>query len=168
MKKKVILFGLLLFIFSFIYLSYKIYFKLKQNNLIELNIDTLPTFSFTSITSESFNNKDLINKKGTIIFNFFSPTCEHCQYMAKMYKQHENQLKNITILMVTIADSSAVANFNNMYQIYELKNIILLRDTDFLFYKLFGTSNVPSFFIYKNNRLIKKVIGETRIENLLN
>jgi len=70
--------------------------------------------------------------------------------------------------MITIADSNSVARFTRDYQLNRMTNIILLRDTKFQFYKIFGTASVPSFFIYENQKLVKKIIGETKIETLLN
>lgn len=69
--------------------------------------------------------------------------------------------------MVTIADSTSVAKFNQDYHLNTLSNIVLLRDTKFQFYKIFGTTTVPSFFIYEHQKLVKKIIGETKIENLI-
>jgi len=69
--------------------------------------------------------------------------------------------------MVTISDSSEVVKFKNDYHLDSLPNLVLLKDSKFRFEKLFGTAMVPSFFIYKNKKLMKEIIGETKIENLL-
>ena len=103
-----------------------------------------------------------------IIINYFNPNCEHCQYMATQYIKDSLKIKNFQILMITSADSSETAKFNNEYKLSILPNIVLLRDTNYQFQKAFGTGIVPSFFIYKHNKLVKKIIGETKIDNLIN
>ena len=127
----------------------------------------LPNFTFLTLGNTHYTNTEIRNISETIIFNFFSPTCEHCQYMATQYLMHKKKLKDIAILMVTIADSNSIVKFNKDYQLHTLPNVILLRDTKFQFYKTFGTASVPSFFIYEHQKLVKKIIGETKIENLI-
>jgi hypothetical protein len=86
--------------------------------------------------------------------------------MATQYVQHQQELKDITILMVTVSDSASALQFYADYELNKLPNIILLHDKKFNFPKTFGTGVVPSFFIYQKNKLMKKIIGETKIENL--
>jgi len=131
-------------------------------------INNMPSFQFEKINGISLSDRDLISFSERIVINFFSPTCEHCQYMAALYFKNKEELKNVTIIMITIADSNSVARFTRDYQLNRMTNIILLRDTKFQFYKIFGTASVPSFFIYENQKLVKKIIGETKIETLLN
>jgi hypothetical protein len=87
--------------------------------------------------------------------------------MAQNFMQHAADIKDIQILMVTIADSAAVVKFANDYGINKLPNITLLLDKNFQFGKIFGATTVPSFFVYKDKKLAKKIIGETKVENLL-
>ena len=68
----------------------------------------------------------------------------------------------------TCALRSSAAKFNSDYKLSLLPNIIILRDTNYQFQKIFGTGVVPSFFIYEHNKFVKKVIGETMIDNLIN
>lgn len=152
----------------FVYLCSRIYKKGRVKNEIERSTALLPAYSFTTQNNADYTSKDAQTNTGKIIFNHFSPTCEHCQYMVKSYLTNKEKLKDAIILMVTIADSASVAKFSKEYQITSMPNIVLLRDTKYQFEKTFGTSVVPSFFIYKNNKLVKKIIGETKIDNLLN
>ncbi len=159
--KKIILI-LIIFVLSFsvIYISLLIKKKVTK-------ITTVYSIEFSTFRNSFLTNKNILITNNKIIVNFFSPTCEHCQYMATQYLKNKEQLKDITILMVTIADSISVAKFKNDYQLNTLPNIVLLRDTKFQFYKIFGTATVPSFFIYEHQKLVKKIIGETKIENLI-
>lgn len=162
--KKIISISVILMIIGLIALIKE---KIDLKNWAINNTETLPTFSFLNMKSNTFNKDNIVIPNEKIIFNFFSPSCEHCQYMAVQYFQHKEQLRNISILMVTNADSAATVSFIKNYRLREMPNITILRDTKFQFPKIFGTSVVPSFFIYNHQKLVKKIIGETKIENLL-
>jgi len=167
MRKAIILSIASIIIALAAYLLYRVIKTIQQKQSIEKNTAALPAFAFVTISNKTFSNVDLENANGKIIFNFFSPTCEHCQYMATQFLKNKEQLKDVSILMVTIGDSSSIDKFSKDYQLYTLPNIVLLRDTKFQFYKIFGTATVPSFFVYEYQKLVKKIIGETKIENLL-
>lgn len=148
-------------------LGINIYKKIQANNVTQKSISNIPDFTFITLTNHPFHSTILKDKKDTTLINFFSPTCEHCQYMTSAFIKNKEQLQNVKIVMVTIADSTSVAKFQKDYQLNLLPNVLLLRDSQFQFEKIFGTSVVPSFFLYANGKLIKKIIGETKIENLL-
>lgn len=142
--------------------------KIREKNRIEAITATIPEFSFLTDGQHSFSNKDIDNSKSRIIINHFSPTCEHCQYMAGEFIKDSQKLKDVQIIMITSADSIITAKFIMDYKLLLLPNIIISRDTNYHFQKTFGTSVVPSFFIYERNKLVKKVIGETIINNFIN
>ena len=142
--------------------------KINEKNRAESIIAKTPEFSFLTLDNHSFSDKNIENRKSRLILNHFNPNCEHCQYMAGEFIKDSQKLKDVQILMITSADSASVAKFNGDYKLSLLPNIIILRDTNYQFQKTFGTGIVPSFFIYEQNKLVKKVIGETIIDNLIN
>jgi thiol-disulfide isomerase/thioredoxin len=167
--RKIIVFSLVSICFAFaVYLSYKVTSGIKQKQFIKKNTATLPQFSFVMLNNKIYRNADIPNINSKIIINFFSPSCEHCQYMATQFLKNREQLKDIIILMVTTEDSNNVTKFNKDYLLNTLPNIVLLRDDSFRFYEIFGTAAIPSFFVYEKQILVKKIIGETKIENILN
>ena len=142
--------------------------KIDQKNKADAIIAKIPEFSFLTLNNHSFSDKNIENRNSRLILNHFNPNCEHCQYMAGQFVKDSQKLNDIQILMITSADSLSAAKFNSDYKLSLLPNIIILRDTNYQFQKTFGTGVVPSFFIYEHNKLVKKVIGETIIENLIN
>jgi thiol-disulfide isomerase/thioredoxin len=142
--------------------------KVNEKNRAESIIAKTPEFSFLTFDNHSFSNKNIENRKSRLILNHFSPNCEHCQYMAGEFIKNSYKIKDVQILMITSSDSTSAAKFNSDYKLSLLPNIIILRDTNYQFQKTFGTGVVPSFFIYEQNKLVKKVIGETIIDNLIN
>jgi len=142
--------------------------KINEKNKVEVIIAKIPEFSFLTLDNHSFSDKNIENKKSRLILNHFNPNCEHCQYMAGEFFKDSKKIKDIQILMITSADSASAEKFNSDYKLSLLPNIIILRDTNYQFQKVFGTGVVPSFFIYEHNKLVKKVIGETMNDNLIN
>ncbi len=151
-------------IFFCLLITKNIYEKSKA----ERHIAFIPKFSFTTLENTAFTNKMIKKSIKKIIINHFSPACEHCQAMASAFIKDSLKIKNVTILMITNSDISTVVKFRKDYNLSLLSNLILIIDTNYQFQKTFGEGGVPSFYIYQNDKLIKKVIGETNIENLLN
>lgn len=150
------------------YLSYRIIRTVRKNTHIAQNIATLPELNFVTIENRPFNKQDIQDTLGKIIIELFSPDCEHCQYMAKTLVTNKDKLRDTEIIMVTpFGDSASVSEFVKKYQLDSLPKIHVLLDPKFDFQKIFGSSLVPFFFVYKNNKLVKTIKGETKIENLL-
>jgi thiol-disulfide isomerase/thioredoxin len=165
-KKMRVYITLILFVLSIS--CFYIQRKIDQKNKADAIIAKIPEFSFLTLNNHSFSDKNIENRNSRLILNHFNPNCEHCQYMAGQFVKDSQKLNDIQILMITSADSLSAAKFNSDYKLSLLPNIIILRDTNYQFQKTFGTGVVPSFFIYEHNKLVKKVIGETIIENLIN
>jgi thiol-disulfide isomerase/thioredoxin len=150
------------------YLGFSSFNKIKKNRQIAENIQSLPVFSFERQLSGQFSNTNIDANAERLIINFFNPECEHCQYMASQIAKNKEQFSVHQLLLVTTADSLAVDKFNKTYRLSELPNVVLLRDTHYQFTPVFGSHIIPSFFVYDNDRsLVKKITGETKIENLL-
>ena len=150
------------------YLVFRIHNKIQQKQITEKITATIPLFTFQTETHQNFGKQNIADTLGNIVFMLFSPTCEHCQYMAQTMVSNKQQIKNVQVIMVTpFADSAAVVQFAQTYGLNTLPNVQLLLDRKMNFPKIFGATLTPSFFIYKNNRLVKTITGETKLENLL-
>lgn len=150
------------------YLGFSSFNKIKKNKQIAENIQSLPAFSFERQLSGQFSNTNVDANAEKLIINFFNPECDHCQHMAGEITKNKDVFKSHQLLLVTTADSVAVDKFNKTYRLNELPNLVLLRDTRYQFTPVFGSHIIPSFFVYDNDRhLVKKITGETKIENLL-
>jgi thiol-disulfide isomerase/thioredoxin len=141
--------------------------KVNEKNKVESIIAKIPEFSFLTLDNHSFSDKNIENSESRLLLNHFNPNCEHCQYMAGEFIKDSQKINDVQILMITSADSTSAAKFNSDYKLSLLPNITILRDTNYQFQKTFGTGVVPSFFIYEHNKLVKKIIGETKVDNLI-
>lgn len=150
-----------------IFLSVGICTKIGDHKAANEKAATLPAFAFLTIDGRPISSVELAKTNDKIIIVFFNPECEHCQYMAKSLANAADKLDGYLVVMTTIADSASVSGFRRDYGLDMASYVLFLRDSKFEFEKIFGTSVVPSFFVYKNRVLTKKIIGETKIENLL-
>lgn len=164
MKKKYIYIASILLIGTFLLI--KVLNLISAKKSIDNNLSTIPIFSFSSVNLDTaITPNDL--KTGNLIINYFSTDCDHCQYMATSFFKNSTQLKNVKIIMVTADDKIKANAFIKAYSINLLPNITVLLDTKKEFLNKFGTSIIPSFFVYKDNKLLKKILGETKIANLI-
>ena len=160
---------ILLVLFTVGWFGYKTVRSIQRKNRAELTTATIPQFTFQTLAHQHFSKQSIADTLGNVVFMLFSPDCEHCQYMAQSMVAHKEEIQNTQFIMVTpFGDSAAVAQFEQTYKLNTLPNVQLLLDEKADFPKTFGATLTPSFFVYKNNRLVKNIKGETKIENLVN
>ncbi|WP_031528295.1 TlpA family protein disulfide reductase [Dyadobacter crusticola] len=144
------------------YLGYKGYevYTIKKKSAD--NIQNLPDLSFQFLKPlHSGSDK----KK---IINYFSSDCEHCLFMTEQIIKHKDQLNNSEILMITADNLEKAQNFQRSYGIDSLDFINIGVDTSHAFMRLFGSTAIPSFYIYDEaGRLTSSYKGEIKIEKLI-
>ncbi|AYL97620.1 TlpA family protein disulfide reductase [Mucilaginibacter celer] len=102
-----------------------------------------------------------------VVINYFSPDCDHCQYMATQMVKNKNAFKTCEVVMVTGANEGQTRAFITQYKLNELSFITVGIDTASRFFSLFGMADSPSFFVYSRQHYLQRAIaGETRIDSL--
>ncbi|OIQ63095.1 thioredoxin [mine drainage metagenome] len=168
MRQRVKIGFIVLILFTVVLLGYKTISKFQFLQRVALNTVTIPQFTFETLQRQNFGKQNIKDSLGNVIIMLFSPDCDHCQYMAHSLVKNNEKIKKIQFLMVTpFADGALVNRFGQTYGLNALPNVQLLIDTKGDFPKIFGTAIVPSFYVYKGNKLIKSIKGETKIQNLL-
>ena len=153
----------------FIILFFSFYKKINQKLIAEKTINHIPSFRFTQQNGNAFDNKNPALQGNKTLLYYFDPDCDHCQYMAQEILANKNKFSGWYVLMVSFADSARMQQFYEKYQLGEMKNLCMVRDKESQFPVLFGTSATPSFFVYDNQQnLVHKILGETKIEKILN
>jgi peroxiredoxin len=136
----------------------------KFKNEATAKTQLLPTLDFKQLSGKRFGNDSLPAGQPTVVY-YYSPDCEHCQYEAGEIQKNLAQFQRATLVMVSTADSAAVAKFAAQYGLAKQPNIHFLLDSKGAFYKTFGTALVPSFFVYNGqHELVQKFAGETKID----
>lgn len=139
----------------------------QQKKDTEARVQRLQHCCFPSLHGNQVCIDEFDPNQATVIV-FFHPECEHCQYEAKEMGIHASQLRTANVLMITPDQSvRRLTDFATENHLWELDNFEILLDSNNTFETHFGTTVIPSVFIYRNGSLIKKYIGETKIEAIL-
>ncbi len=76
-------------------------------------------------------------------------------------------LKDVNWLMITSYSKEGTKRFADSMNLSKLAAVTVLNDTASQFIKAFGTISVPSFYVYKNGKLLRKHNGECSVAYLL-
>lgn len=165
MWRKIFITVIVLLLISF--LIYKIVSTISKKEKNQSAISVLPNFKFYTLANIPFTNDSLITKKNSLLL-FFNTTCEHCQYELEAIIKNISNFKNTNVLLISSQAKKDIALFDSTYQISNYPLLHLLHDSDGNFYKIFGTTLVPTVITYNtDNQLIKKISGEIKIETII-
>ncbi len=144
------------------YLGYKAYEVYTVKKISSDNIQNLPELPFKFL-------KPLDIKSGkSKIINLFSSDCEHCLFMTSQIIKYKEQFPDSEILMITADDTEKARNFQKSFGIDSLDFINIGVDTSHSFMQLFGSTAIPSFYIYDEaDKLKSSYKGEIKIEKLI-
>ena len=109
---------------------------------------------------------DEFNPKQPTVIIYFHPECEHCQYEASEIGNSSEQFEQANMILITADDSIVrIEDFAMKYHLKKVDNLTILLDRKQNFASHFGTTIVPSIFIYGTNRkLIKMWKGEIQMK----
>jgi peroxiredoxin len=112
---------------------------------------------------------DGFNPNLPTVILYFHPECEHCQYEATEIERQSDRFSNANLILITPDDSiKRVEAFAGKYKLWQVDNLVILFDRKGQFKNQFGTSVVPSVFIYGSNKqLLKQFVGEVKMEAVL-
>jgi len=157
----------LIILFTIGYLVNSTIKKINHKKQVEENIKGIPEFCFNDLEEGEVCNT-ILSKENACIIIYFNPDCSHCQYEAEQFFLNQNELKKYQIVMVSSSPAKEIIEFSEKYYLNEFNNFIFLCDKDEEFTIIFGSTSVPTSFIYnKDGQLVKKFTGEVDIEILL-
>jgi hypothetical protein len=140
--------------------------KTQKRKLITEKISRLPSFSFMTLTNESFNSSEIT--KGPVLVIRIHPECEHCQYEISEIQKSNIPASGTCVIMVSSADPDSIRNFFSQFNYSDYPAIIPLVDTSYIFGDIFGSDIVPSNYIYnKELNLVKVLNGEVKTETII-
>lgn len=149
------------------FLGYLIISKINHKKEAAENIKTIPKFSFRNINGGLFTNQDIKINTPTL-FVYFNTECEFCNEEAKMIKENIQKFKNIQLIFVSFEQPELIKTFATKHQLNSYPNIYLLYDNKVTFATTFDVNSLPCLVFYdKNQKLIEKIKGQTKIEILL-
>lgn len=156
----IVFFGLLLFIVI------GIFKKIRENELVEDKISTLPHFSLPDLNGKIFSTSEI--KKGPVLLVRFHPECEHCRYELDEIFNNRLTDKGVMVLLISGAPEKTVTGFLAQFDAGKTDKVTILTDTAFVLADIFSKNVIPSNYIYDTDlKLVKALYGEYKIETIL-
>jgi thiol-disulfide isomerase/thioredoxin len=122
----------------------------------------LPQFAFQSLGGSTINPAYLSSDQASVIM-LFDPTCDHCQKTVEGLAANADQLGEIQFLFVAFGTSQQadIKDFQAQYLEGSGLDHYLAWDQDYMFESYFGSSPIPSLYLYdSNNNFVKAYKGE--------
>jgi peroxiredoxin len=158
---------LLLFIGVSSYMGYLVISKINHKKEVSSFIKTMPKFSYQNLDGSVFTNANLKINTPTI-FVYFNSDCEFCNGEASMIKENVDQFSNIQLVFISFEKPVAIKTFAQKNKLDGYDNIHFVCDSKVSFSTTFDVKSMPCLVMYnKNNQLIEKIKGQTKVESLL-
>jgi peroxiredoxin len=151
----------------FSFMSYQVVSKINHKNEVAQNIKTVPVFSYENMKGGFFTKEDL-KKETPILFIYFNSECEYCNEETQMIKENMEELKDFQLVFISFEKSDLIKAFATKYQLTTYDNVHFLSDTKASFATTFDVQSLPCLVLYdKNQHLIEKIKGQTKVETLV-
>jgi peroxiredoxin len=167
MKKYLKILIPLIFIGSLTFLGYQIVTKINHEKEVAANIKTIPTFKYQNINGGTFSNNNLKEDTPTL-FIYFNSECEYCNEETKMIQERIEQFTPNQLVFVSFEKAKKIEYFAKKYNLQNYDNIHFVCDSKVTFATTFDVQSLPCLVLYdKNQQLIEKIKGQTKVEVLL-
>jgi hypothetical protein len=128
----------------------------------------MPEFKILLVDSSTVLNTSNIPKGTVSIFVYFSSDCDLCKHDIKLLLQEMNELKYSKFYLITGDSFSKMRVFSEEYSIGKYNNIVLGKDYQWSFFKLFNPATTPYLvFFDKQKRLRAIYSGGTEVSNII-
>ena len=149
------------------FVGYKVISIINQKEQIAKNIQTIPNFSYKKINGKVFTNQNL-KKNRVIVFIYFNSECEFCNEEANMIEQNSSKFNYVELLFVSFEMPNLINDFAIKHKLSNHDNITFICDSKTTFSTTFDVNSLPCLILYdKNQHLIEKLKGQTKVETLL-
>lgn len=150
-----------------VFLGYNISKKISYKNEVAERIKAIPEFTFLTMNNKTFSNKKL-SKNTYRLFVYFNSDCDYCQSEAKQISEKLTDFKTTELIFVSFESIEGIKQFAKTYNLLDKENITFLQDKEMIFEELFDAKSIPFMLLYsKDNQLIEKYKGATKIDNIL-
>lgn len=151
----------------FVFLGYNILKKISYKKEVAERIKTIPNFNFLTLNNEGFTQNDLATNKNNL-FVYFNSECDYCQSEATQISENLTKFKTTQFIFVSFESIEGIKQFAEIHYLLNKENIVFLQDKEMIFEELFDAKSIPFMLLYsKDNQLIKKYKGATKIDNIL-
>ena len=149
------------------FLGYKIWSTTEAKEKIVAATQYVPSMQLRKLDGSIFNTDSFKTNEQLLVLNYFNPECDHCQSMVKELFREQQLIENVNWLMITSTSVEKTKHFADTMQLSQLPNVTVLNDTAAVFTTAFGNVSVPSFYVYKNGKLLRKHSSECSVAYLV-
>jgi thioredoxin-related protein len=130
---------------------------------------TVPPFRLLQVDSVSILTRDKLKKNKPVLLMLFNPECDHCKQETEAIIRHIDDLKNVQIIMATMARHKQMKEFYLTYKLDAFKNIIVGQDFQNMLPSFYKVNSLPYLAMYdKKGNLLTSFEGSMKIEDLIN
>lgn len=166
MRKVILTIVILGFAIIAIFLISNIFIKVQKQKALTEKISAFPSFSFLTLTNETFNSSDI--RQGPVLLIRFHPECEHCQFEISEILKSSIPFSNVKTLLVSSYNIDSIKKFLDQFNYLDFPSVIPLADTSYIFGDIFGNEAIPSNYIYNKELKLTKVFhGEVKTETII-
>jgi len=150
-----------------VFLGYNITKKISYKNKVAERIKSIPEFSFLTLNNQVFKENGL-TKSSYKLFVYFNSECDYCQSEANQISENIAQFKDTQLIFISFEPIQGIKNFAKTYNLLDKGNVLFLHDKKSEFSEIFDAKSIPFMLLYsKENQLIKKFKGATKISNII-
>jgi peroxiredoxin len=167
MKKYLKIFITLVFVILLSFMVYKIVTKINHKKVVAANIQFIPDFKYQNLRGQSFANKNLKPYTPTL-FIYFNSECEYCNEEAQMIQESVDKFRPYQLVFVSFEKPEKINSFAQKHNLLNYDNIHFVCDSKVTFATTFDIQSLPCLVLYdKNQQLIEKIKGQTKVETLV-
>jgi thioredoxin-related protein len=130
---------------------------------------TVPLFKLLETDSVTIFTKDKLKKNKPVLIVLFNPECDHCKHETEEILKHIDELKNVQIIMATMAQYAPMKDFYTKYNLGDFKNIKVGQDFQYMLPSFYRVRSLPYLAMYdQKGNLLTTFEGTMKIEDLIN
>jgi thioredoxin-related protein len=128
---------------------------------------TVPPFK-VMLKDSSFYEKKNLPKNKAVWFMIFGPDCDHCQEETRQIIAHQEELKDVQVIMITLHPVDRMKTFIADYKLDAVKNVVVGQDYARFTMPFFGFKNFPFHAWYdKKGKLLGSFEGTMSIDEVV-
>ena len=129
---------------------------------------TLPSFDVQLADSITVFNTMHVSKGQPTVLIYFNPDCEYCHAEIKDIISNIHELNKANIYLITTADFNSMKKFKNEWRLDCYNNIVVARDYEYNFFRIFKPDAVPYTAIYNNRKKLVAIFrGSTGVKEII-
>ena len=129
---------------------------------------TIPAIKINILPDSTLFTNENLKKNSPFVLMFFNPDCEHCQKETKELLAYKEELKGISILMVSPASYREIKDFYREFGLSSMSNIKIGQDVNYKLGSIYKLKTYPSVFVYDNRGILAKAfVGNIGIPAIL-